>query len=220
MPHAARMLILTLSAVAAVLAAPLVAIAAPEPDPVPRRWQLELDLGPLRSALVPVEIAQPDGTTRVEPRAYLYLTYTVTNYTGDDLLFAPSFELALDTGSTLPAGDRVPSAVTRELLSRLDNPFLKDQINVIGMLSQGPENAREGLVIWPLDDLDVNEITVYAAGFSGETETLELTDPVTGEPIRAILRKTLVARFHSPGIIDPSRPEALQPAARMVWKMR
>ncbi|MEM1331760.1 MAG: hypothetical protein AAGG07_14535 [Planctomycetota bacterium] len=196
------------------------AVAAPEPAPVPERWQLDVDLGPLRAALVPVEVAQPDGTTRTEPRAYLYLTYTVSNYTGEDLLFAPSFELALDNGSILSAGEDVPNAVTREILARLDNPFLNDQVNVIGMLSQGPENAREGLVIWPLTDLDVNELIIYGAGFSGETDTLELTDPATGEPVRAILRKTLVARYDAPGIIDPSRTDPFVVSGPLVWKMR
>ena len=65
---------------------------------------------------------------------YFYMTYTVTNNTDQDVLLAPSFELSTETGADVVAGQGVPASVTRELLRRLDNPLLSDQVNMIGVL--------------------------------------------------------------------------------------
>lgn len=142
------------------------AAAAPEPNPVPRRWQLDVAVGPLRLATV--------ETPEHGRRDYLYTFYKVVNNSGEDLLFAPMFELATDEGHLIRSGRGVPAAVTQELLRRLENPFLQDQISIIGVLLQGEENAKEGLVIWPAEGLKVDELSIYAAGFSGETVTLEI----------------------------------------------
>lgn len=170
------------------------ALGAPEPDPVPRRWQLSLDIGPMRL----ITIETPGG----EPRAYLYLTYTVTNASGSDILLAPMFEMVGGDGRVRRSGRDVPAEVTRAILERLDNPFLQDQISIIGLILQGAENAREGLVIWPADDLKPGELTVYAAGFSGEMRTIEVPDPATGKPTTITLRKTMMVRYDVPGEID------------------
>src|SRR5258707_477367 len=66
---------------------------APEPDPIPRRWQLSIEPGPLRIATVEVP---NEG-----PKAFFYMTYKVTNTSGGDLLFAPSFDLATNNGDVL-----------------------------------------------------------------------------------------------------------------------
>lgn len=165
----------------------------PEPDPVPRRWQMELQPGPLRFATINVE---GKGT-----QSYYYLTYKVTNASGSDLLLAPAFDLANDRGVVLRSGRDVPVEVTKELMARLDNPFLEDQIGILGILQQGPENAKEGLVIWPAQDLKGEEVVVYAAGFSGESRNLDVPDGRTGEPKRITLRKTLMLRYRVPGEI-------------------
>ncbi|MCA3004145.1 MAG: hypothetical protein ACK51N_02410 [bacterium] len=139
--------------------------AAPEPSPVPKRWQLDAAFSPLRVATVEVP--------NVGPRAFYYLTYKVANNTGQDLLFAGSFELATADGKVYRSGRNVPAEVTAELIARQSNPLLQDQIAILGNLLQGPENAREGLVVWPAEDLSPGTLTVYAAGFSGETAIVQ-----------------------------------------------
>jgi hypothetical protein len=175
------------------------AYAAPEPSLIPTRWQLDVRPGPLRLAQVEVEtqIPGPSGSvvTVRQHRFFFYLTYTVINNTGEDLMFAPSFELATDDGRLIRSGRDVPSEVTAELLKRLRSPFLLDQISIIGMLTQGEENAREGLVIWPADNLMVDEVTVFASGFSGESR--RVIRPDTGEEV--VLRKVLMLRHDTPG---------------------
>lgn len=168
----------------------------PEPDPVPRRWQLDVTMGPLRTTTLTLA----DGSVK----AFAYLTYKVTNNTGQDLLFAPSFEMSTDEGSLSRAGRDVPAEATRTILTSLQNPFLQDQIGVVGPLLQGEENAREGLAVWALPDVTVADLTVYAAGLSGETRPLEVKDPSTGEITRVLLRKTLMTTYTASGEIAPA----------------
>ena len=110
----------------------------------------------------------------VGPRAYFFMTFKVTNYSPTDLLFAPAFELATDDMDVLRSGRDVPVAVTKEIMGRLENSLLEDQISIVGTLLRGAENAKEGLVIWPVPQLHQSEIAVYCAGFSGETATVEV----------------------------------------------
>lgn len=165
------------------------ASAAPQPDPVPQRWQLDIKPGPLRLAILDVE--------NLGRQAYFYFTYSVENHTGQDLLFAPSFGLTTDDGASVRSGVGVPRSVTARLLARLRNPFLLNQINAVGLLLQGEENAREGLIVWVADNLEVDEVLVFAAGFSGETKTIRRPD--TGESV--VLRKTLMLTHRTPGDI-------------------
>ncbi len=179
---------------AAVLTAPAPALAAPEPSAVPTRWELDIEPGPLRIATIPVE---GEGT-----RSFLYMTYKVVNNSGQDLYFAPTFELTTDAGTAVRNGEQVPQKVTEMLLTRVADPFIQDQIAIIGTLSQGEENARDGLVVWPLDNLLVDEITVYCNGFSGELRRVAVPDAPAGpdgKPQEVILRKTLMLVHSTPG---------------------
>ncbi|QYK47054.1 MAG: hypothetical protein KF838_09680 [Phycisphaeraceae bacterium] len=177
---------------------------APEPDPIPTRWQLDLRPGSLRL----VSVAATPG----DPRAYAFMTYRVTNNTGQDLPFVPAFDLATDEGLVLRSGQNVPATVTAHVLALLNNEFIEDQIGILGTLQQGPENAKDGVVIWPLPDLLTDRLTVYAAGFSGESKPVMVNDPATGERVRKTLRKVRAFRFATPGnlVLDPSIAIQLQ----------
>jgi hypothetical protein len=160
------------------------ALAYPKPAAVPYRWELNFEPGDLRLYADP-------GTGDY----YWYFTYTVTNRTGKDQLWAPSLVLFTDTGDVLTAGRDVPTKVTEDLLKLLNNEFLEDQNQIIGDILQGKENAKEGLVIWPAKNLKVNEISLFVAGISGETARVK--NPVTGGEV--ILRKTLQRNYLIPG---------------------
>lgn len=175
--------------------------APPEPDPVPRRWQLDFVPGPLRLAQIDVA-----GM----PRLYFYMTYKVTNGTAEDLLFAPSFELGNDQGGLNRSGRDIPAAVTQKLLDSLGNPLLQDQIGILGVLLQGEANAKEGLIAWPAESLAADQITVYAAGFSGENRSIEVKDPETGAIKKVLLRKTLMMRFKMPGSLQGQGSKPLE----------
>lgn len=187
-----------------VVGAPLVALpsrvqAAPEPDAVPRRWELRLNAGDLRVATVDVP--------GVGPRLYLYMTYKVVNNSGEDRDFAPWFELATDTGQIARAGRNVPASVVQHLLKTIDNAFLQDEWSVQGRLLQGEENAREAIVVWEAPDVQASEYTVFAMGFSGETKSVARPD--TGEEV--VLRKSLMLVHRGTGRLDPT---IVRPLAR------
>ena len=182
------------------------ALAAPEPSPIPKRWQLEITTSPLRTAVV--------GN-----RAYFFMTYKVTNNSPQDLLFAPAFELATDEGSLLRSGRDVPIEVTREMLSRLASPLIEDQISIVGTLLRGPENAKQGVVIWPVPQQHLTEVAVYCAGFSGETAPVEIANPKTGQMEKKLLRKSWMMRYTFPGEFSPSSGDSFEPGESR-WIMR
>lgn len=177
--------------------APVPAIAAPEPEPVPRRWELTIVPGDLRLTTVNVP---GEGH-----RAYFYFTYSVINNTGDDRNLAPSFELATDEGKLSRSGRGVPRYATEAIRSLLGSEFMQDEISIQGLLLQGEENAKEGFVVWPAENLKADEYTIYAAGFSGETKAVARPD--NGETV--VLRKTLMLRHDAPGELDPTSGRAL-----------
>jgi hypothetical protein len=188
------------------------AIAAPEPSPVPKRWQLDVKASPIRL----VYVKASDG----QPKPYFYMTYTVTNTTSADIeTFAPSFDLATDGGQVVRSGRDVPFNVTQEISQQLANPLLEDQIGIVGRLLRGEENAKDGLVIWAAPTLHLSELTVYAAGFSGETATEDVPNPQTNKIERKVLRKTLSMKYRVEGDLTAHAPTPLEPFETR-WIMR
>lgn len=184
---------------------------APEPDPVPTRWELDYQPGPLRVATV----TDANGSTR----AYFYMTYRVTNYSGQDLIFAPSMDLVTEEGSIRRAGRDVPPEVTRHILESLRNPLLEDQISVLGQILQGVENAKDGLAVWPADDLETDTISIFVAGLSGENKPIVVRDPETKRNKRVMLRKTKMLSYETPGQLG-GRGSAPLELAETLWVMR
>lgn len=162
----------------------------PEPLPVTDRWALDYKPGPLRLTSITV-----DG----KPQLYLYHTYEVRNFDKTELRLVPSLTLMSDQGLVQTSGQGVPAVVVRTLLERLRDPLLHDQISVIGPIKRGEEHARRGLAVWPVLDSDPDELRIFAAGFSGESETVTLTDPRTGEDKELVFRKTRQLRYLVPG---------------------
>jgi len=155
-----------------------------KPSPVPLRWELDFEPRDLR--------LHYDRST---DRFFWYFTYQVTNNTGADRVWAPSFVLFTDDGRIQRSGEGGPAAATESLLDLLGNELMETQNEVIGDLKQGPEHAREGLVIWPARDLEVTELSLFIAGISGETA--RIINGMTGEPV--ILRKTMHRSYLVPG---------------------
>lgn len=190
-------------------AAVMTAMAPPEPDPIPRRWQLDVEPGTLRVATFDIK---DQGR-----RAYFYMTYTVTNNSGEDLLFAPSFELALDH-EVVRSGRSVPLEVTKQLLNSTQIAGIEDQISIIGPILQGKENAKSGLIVWPANEMAPLELTVYAAGFSGETATVERPDSKNHDKV--VLRKTMMLRYAPPGDLSQNGQNAIPLGEPLRWIMR
>lgn len=190
-----------------ILAVGVMAGLAPEPEAVARRWELQVDVGDMR--MVSMDVPS------IGPRKYFYMTYRVTNNSGQDVLFAPAFDLGNGEGQVTRSGRDVPQSVVASILSSTQNIFAQDQISIIGELRQGTENAKDGVVIWPVEDLNPNDITVYAAGFSGETKTV--TGPSGKDSF--VLRKTYRVDYNAPGDLTGANTLIIQVRDR-AWIMR
>lgn len=176
------------------------ALSAPQPEVVPKRWQLDVRPSDLRVMTVDVP--------GVGLRCYYYMTYLVTNNTGEDIDFFPSFELVTDDGRTFKSGRDVPRYARERIhrVARKGRIELLHELDAQGKLLQGPEHALEVLVIWPCENFKVDEVKVFMAGFSGETRTVEKPD--TGEEV--VLRKELMLVHTVPGEINPRGREPLR----------
>ncbi len=184
-----------------------IANAAPQPKPVPVRWEFRVEAGPLRTMVVESEEAGP--------QAYFYFTFEVANTTDQDRPFAPSFELSTDLGVVYRSGEDVPSDVPAAIIGKLKDPLMESEIDIQGMLPQGRENSRRGIVVWPVKNQQVDEVTIYAAGFSGET--VAVTRPDTGEKV--VLRKSMMLRHAVPGELVVENDEPLERTIDQ-WVMR
>lgn len=168
---------------------PTPAVAMPVAAPVEPLvdWEIDFAPGDLRLFVDPA-----DG------RYYWYFTYTVTNLTERDVVFAPRIELFLDSGEILRSGRGVPSRAVDQIKRLLGNPLLEDQNRIIGDLRVGRENARTGIAIWPAEDLDVTELTLFFQGLSSQRK--DVIHPETGELVP--LYRTLRREYVVPG--DPA----------------
>lgn len=158
-----------------------------EPDIVSRTWQYDFSHAP------PRPIAVHGIGARVS--WFWFITYKVINHTGDERLFVPEAIIYTDTGEIFPAGRNVPTAAFDAIQKRLENPLLESPAGVIGRLLQGADHAKEGVAIWPAATKDVDHITVFFSGLSGETQAIP--HPLSGK--RVVLRKTLMIDYDLPG---------------------
>jgi hypothetical protein len=130
-------------------------------------------------------------------------------------VWAPVFTLYTDEGEILASGEGVPSRVVADLLDLLGNPLLEEQNQIIGPFLHGRENAREGLAVWPARRLDVNELSVFVRGISGES--VRVANPVSGEMIT--LYKTLQRDYLIRGNAPSRRGQPIEMVAEE-WIMR
>ena len=196
-------------AAAAILAAGIVALAAPahtapQPSEVPLSWVLEIDYETPRliQVLLPGEF---------KPKTFWYMRYTVINRTGGDRVFVPEFVLYTDTGQVRRAGRKAPTMVFDAVQKLYNDPLLRDVTAMTGVLLQGEDNAKEGVAIWQDIDPVAGTFDVFIGGLSGETVRIKLPVAVKVEKMDAegnlhmvekdemVLSRTLQLRFAIPG---------------------
>ena len=200
-------LLALLAAALAPISASRRAIAYPQPEVVPTIWLLDFSFDQPR--LIPV------ADLRGNLRWYWYLTYKVVNNTQAEQLLIPEFSIATDRGDILEAFDGVPSNVFDAIKAEVGNDLLENPTQMIGRILRGQDHARESVAVWPAFEHDVDLMSVFVAGLSGETRNVP--HPVTGEPI--VMRRTLMLDFATPGTTSPSRAPLIHLQSRR-WVMR
>lgn len=181
--------------------------AFPEPAIVSKAWNLDLTYQHPRLIAVP----GIDGGIRW----FWYMTYKVVNNTGEDHLFIPEVTVFTDTGQIFFTDRAVPAAAFNAVKDRVENPLLENPAEIVGKILQGPDHARESVAIWPVLDEDIDHITVFFSGTSGETQAIK--NPATGK--RVVLRKTLMIDYDLPGTTRDIQNKTIVPKGEK-WIMR
>jgi len=179
----------------------------PKPSIYPISWELKFEHGtPKRIA-----VAVPGSSV---PKAYWYITYTVTNDTDQEQTFLPVFEILTEDGRIIRSDNKIPVKVFDTIKKREGNQLLVSFPRVEGDLRIGPDQARDGVAIWEEPTPRMGSFTIFVQGLSGETTTVPGPDKKN-----LILRKTLQLDYQIRGDeVYPSKNEVA--ASPETWIMR
>jgi hypothetical protein len=174
------------------------AFGFPKPSPVPVDWELDFKFQDLKRILMCVP--------GQKPQIYWYMIYTVSNNTGQDVVFHPEFTLVTNTLKVLPAMVNVEPEVFKAIKNEYKStyPWLEHPSKVIGKILQGKDNARDSVAIWPDFDPKATSVNVFAGGLAGEIVAVPNPAFVPGKsdpkkiPPQFVLRKTLRIHYAMP----------------------
>ena len=195
-------------------------MAAPQTEVATTSWQLDFKFhDPQRIVL------QLPGQD--EPSIYWYVLYTVTNNTGQDVQFFPSFKLVTDNLQVVDGGDEVSPTVYSTIFDRHrpEFRFITTPAKVTGLLLQGEENSRTSVAVFKDFDPGASEFTMYVGGLSGEIARTPNPsfDPKKPEsdtnPRGFVFRRTLAVTYAFPSD-ESSRVVASPIRKNREWVMR
>ena len=161
--------------------APVHAKKYPEPSIYPIAWQLAFKHG------TPKRIV-------VNTLPYWYMTYTVTNNTGQEQIWQPDFQMLANDGTVIKSDRNIPVEVFDRIKTAEGDRFLQPVTSVSGPLHQGDGQAKDGVAIWKEPSPRMGHFSIFVSGLSGEYVILKdddgktMTDP-NGDPL--IVHKTL-----------------------------
>ena len=185
--------------------------AYPKPAivPQPTEWTLEVVFDQPQQISVKVP-------NHAKKERFWYIILTLTNNSGSDVGFYPSCDLFTDTFQVVPAGIRTQQQVFKRIKLKHQGkyPFLESIDFVEPKFLQGPDNAKDIVIIWRDFDPKAKNIDLLIAGLSNETVVVDhptKTDE-NGQPVKVYLRKTLVLKYAIGG--DPT----LRQSAKLVFK--
>ena len=216
---AQRLISLVLTAAVVLAAAPNL-LAVPEPAKAPKSWELDFEFHDLAR----ISLTLPGDR---QPTTYWYVLYTVTNNSGREAPFFPTFELVTSSLEVVTGGENVSPSVYDAIRARHKKqyPFFRDPTRVSGKLLQGPDNARTSAAVFHNFDPGANALTVFVAGLSGEIAKVanpvyDSENPETplNRPFFA-LRKTLAIQYDVPGDLRTRRMAAAVRRSQS-WVMR
>jgi hypothetical protein len=182
--------------------------AFPKPSVFPISWELKFE----HSAPKRIVVRTP-GT--INPVAYWYMTFTVTNNTSEEQRFLPVFEMLMGDGTVIRSDKEIPAGVFDEIRKRERRKSLEPMEKIAGRLLIGEDQARDGVAIWREPTTRMGTFHIFAGGLSGETvimkegQEIQIKDwtKVTDAEKKKLttLRKTLDMTYQIPG--DEIKPE-------------
>jgi hypothetical protein len=157
---------------ATALASRMAALAAPDfpvPSSYPISWELKFEHG------TPHRIAV-DVTDSAVPKAYWYMTYTVTNEGDKEQKFYPQMELLTADGNVHKSDEKVPKKVFDSIKDAVHNKFLEPYTSISGPIRLGPAEARDGVAVWAETQPRMEHFSVFVTGLSGEAVIMKTVD--------------------------------------------
>ncbi len=171
------------------------AMAVPEPSLIlaPGEWLVDVQFHSAPQPIM-VKLAGED-----QPRRFWYLTYTVTNNTGEDIDFYPRVEAFTNTFKLYETGVKNRREVFEAIRDRYNNtiPLMEPRDFVSGKLLQGQDNARDSVIIFEDFDPEATSLKIFFAGLSNESE--EITINSIGKSKKFLLHRTLMLQYQIPG---------------------
>lgn len=170
-----------LGAIVITTGAPAHAAKYPEPSLYPIAWQLDFKHGTPKRIVV--------GTT-----PYWYMTYTVSNNSGEEQVWRPDFQMLTNNGKVIKSDRDISAEVFDRIKSAEGNRFLQASWKVAGPIRQGAGQAKDGVAIWQEPQPRMGDFRIFAGGLSGEFAILkdEQGKEVLGpDKLPVMLRKTL-----------------------------
>jgi hypothetical protein len=204
-------LALIAAAAAIIVADPAFAPAAkaPEPSIYPIAWQLDFKHGTPKRVVV--------GNT-----PYWYLTYTVTNNTGQEQDWRPMFTMMTNEGKLIPSDHDIDPAVFTKIKATEGDRFLQPRLQVVGPLHQGPDQAKDSVAIWKEPEARMGSFKIFVGGLSGEFVILKDdngNEEKGPDGLPMILHKTLELDYQVLGDeLNPQRHELQELGQK--WIMR
>ena len=158
----------------------------PKPSIYPISWELKFQHSTPKRIVVELP-GEP------VPKAYWYMTYTVTNNTDDEQTFLPVFEMLTREGKVIRSDNNIPKKVFEAIKAREKDQFLQPAYAVAGELRVGEDQAKDSVAIWEEPEPRMGTFSIFVGGLSGEIAELKDDD---GKPVKdkdgntVILRKT------------------------------
>lgn len=179
------------------------ALAGPRAGLVPKTWELDFEFyDPQR-----ITMTLPGDSA---PVTYWYVVYRVTNQTGQDVVFTPSFRIVTSTLEKVVGGDGISPSVYDAIAARhkKEFPFFAVPSKVTGKLMQGAVNSRTSAAVFRTFDTKASGFRFFAGGLSGDIERVanpvyKPNEPETEKNRRFfLLRRTLELDYDLPGDRD------------------
>jgi hypothetical protein len=184
---------------------PAVARAFPKPSEFPVSWELKFKYG------TPKRIAVKTADSGV-PKAYWYMTFSITNTSDQEQQFLPEFELLTKEGQVVQSDKNIPTEVFNAIKARERIKDLEPLSKIAGRILIGEDQTRDGVAIWPEPaDPRMGTFSIFVGGLSGETCYLKDGQELDKDKIDwhamspenkkslVVLHKTLHLTFQIPG---------------------
>jgi hypothetical protein len=141
----------------------------PVPSPYQISWELKFAHG------TPARIAVAVSNSPV-PKAYWYMTYTVTNEGDKEEKFYPQMDLLTADGKVHESAAKVPDAVFKAIKEFTRDKFLEPYTSIDGPIRLGPAETRDGVAVWEETLPRMEHFSIFVTGLSGEAVIMKMVD--------------------------------------------